>query len=176
MKTHWKKVVADPNFIGEADFQEGEEIVVTIASINQRETVKNAEGSSQKAVVHFAERGVKPMILNVSRSKAIEKVTGSPYFEDWPGTRIQLYVEKGIKAFGDVVNAVRVRPRKPREPRPIPNCSACGSQITPGTGRSAEYIAEYTTKKYGRCLCAKCATQMATAEASPQKREDPANG
>ena len=29
-KTHWKKVVSDPNFIGEADFQEGEEKVLTI--------------------------------------------------------------------------------------------------------------------------------------------------
>lgn len=64
--------------------------------------------------MYFEEAGIKPMILNVARSKAIEKVAGSPELEDWPGVKIQLYIEHGIKAFGDIVNAVRVRPFKPR--------------------------------------------------------------
>ena len=30
-KTHWKKIVSDPNYLGEADFNEGEEkIAITI--------------------------------------------------------------------------------------------------------------------------------------------------
>ena len=33
-KTHWKKIVSDPNFIGEGDFQEGEEKVLTIDRVN----------------------------------------------------------------------------------------------------------------------------------------------
>ena len=86
-KTHWKKIVSDPNYLGEADFNEGEEKIATIASVNQSETVVTAEGKSQKAVLHFVEP-LKPMILNVARSKAIEKVAGSPYFEDWKGVRI----------------------------------------------------------------------------------------
>ena len=28
-KTHWKKVVSDPNYIGEADFEQGEEKILT---------------------------------------------------------------------------------------------------------------------------------------------------
>ena len=82
MKTHWKKVVSDPNFIGEGDFQEGEEKVLTIDRVNASETVQTAEGKSKKAVVHWKEPGNKPMILNVARSKNIEKVAGSGYFED----------------------------------------------------------------------------------------------
>ena len=39
MKTHWKKKVSDPNFIGEGDFQEGEEKVLTIERVNIDETV-----------------------------------------------------------------------------------------------------------------------------------------
>ena len=109
-KHHWKKIVSDPNYLGEADFNEGEEKIATIASVNQSETVVTAEGKSQKSVVHFAEN-LKPMILNVARSKSIEKVAGSPYVEDWPGTRVQLYIEHNIKAFGELVSAVRVRPR-----------------------------------------------------------------
>ena len=158
-KTHWKKVVSDPNFIGEGDFQEGEEKVVTIKSIAQSETVVTAEGKSKKAVVHFEEAGVKPMILNVARSKAIEKVCGSGYFEDWPGTKIQLFVEHGIKAFGDVVNAVRVRPFKPKEQKrePVPPCADCGGEIKAAMGKSAEFMAAYTTRHYGVPLCADCA-------------------
>lgn len=161
-KHHWKKIVSDPNYLGEADFNEGEEKVATIASVNQSETVTTAEGKSQKAVVHFAEN-LKPMILNVTRSKAIEKVAGSPYFEDWNGVRIQLYIEHNIKAFGELVSAVRVRPRKPKE-TPAARCSDCGGPITPANGRSAEYMAHYTFKKFGVPLCFNCAMARQTGK------------
>lgn len=161
-KTHWKKIVSDPNYLGEADFNEGEEKVATIASVNQSETVTTAEGKSQKAVVHFAEN-LKPMILNVARSKAIEKVAGSPYFEDWKGVRVQLYIEHNIKAFGELVSAVRVRPRKPKE-TPAARCSDCGGPIAPANGRSAEYMASYTKKKFGLPLCFNCAMVRQTGK------------
>lgn len=160
-KTHWKKIVSDPNYLGEADFNEGEEKVATIASVNQSETVTTAEGKSQKAVLHFVEP-LKPMILNVARSKAIEKVSGSPYFEDWKGVRIQLYIEHNIKAFGELVSAVRVRPRKPKE-TPAPICPECGQPIKPANGRSAEYIAHYTFKKFGAQICFDCAMRRMNA-------------
>ena len=87
-------------------------------------------GKSKKAVVHWREPGNKPMILNVARSKNIEKVAGSGYFEDWPGVTVQLYIEHGIKAFGEVVSAVRVRPYKPRlqQRQPVPPCTDCGNR------------------------------------------------
>ena len=44
MKTHWKKAVSDPNFIGEGDFQEGEEKVLTIDHVNASETVQTEIG------------------------------------------------------------------------------------------------------------------------------------
>lgn len=155
-KTHWKKVVSDPNYLGEADFNEGEEKVATIARVARDEVIQTAEGKSKKAVVHFREP-LKPMILNVARSKAIEKVAGSPYFEDWVDVKIQLYIEHGIKAFGDVVSAVRVRPRKPVI-RNIILCEDCGQEIQGANGRSAEYMAAYTKKKFKACLCFSCAS------------------
>lgn len=163
-KTHWKKVVSDPNFIGEGDFQEGEEKILTIDHVNASETVTTAEGKSKKAVVHWKERDNKPMILNVARSKNIEKVAGSGYFEDWPGVQIQLYIEHGIKAFGEVVSAVRVRPFKPRVQEPVPPCSDCGQVIEPAFGKDARWLAARNAKKYGVPLCAACA----------QKRKDAA--
>lgn len=161
-KTHWKKVVSDPNYIGEGDFQEGEEKILTIDRVNAAETVTTQEGKSKKAVLHFRESGVKPMILNVARSKSIEKVAKSPYFEDWKGVRIQLYIEHGIKAFGEIVSAVRVRPYPPRE-QVLVKCDKCGEPIRPGHGMNSEQMADYTRKKYGAALCAKCATEAANA-------------
>lgn len=190
MKTHWKKVVSDPNFIGEGDFQEGEEKVLTIDRVNASETVTTAEGKSKKAVVHWKESGVKPMILNVARSKNIEKVAGSGYFEDWPGTAVQIYIEHGIKAFGEVVSAVRVRPYKPRARRsqPVPPCKDCGKPIQSAHNMTAERLADYTAKNYGAPLCAECAThrrenaeKVAQGEGTPQKnsllnKEDTGDG
>lgn len=169
-KTHWKKVVSDPNFIGEGDFQEGEEKVVTIARVNASETVTTQEGKSKKAVVHFKERDCKPMILNVARSKSIEKVAKSPYFEDWIGVKIQLYIEHGIKAFGEIVSAVRVRPFKPKAAVAV-KCEKCGSDIAPGHGMTSEQMANYTRKKYGAALCAKCATEANKAAQDVKKAE-----
>lgn len=173
-KTHWKKVVSDPNFIGEGDFQEGEEKILTIDHINASETVTTAEGKSKKAVLHFREKGVKPMILNVARSKSIEKVAGSGYFEDWTGVQIQLYIEHGIKAFGEVVSAVRVRPNRPRpqQQESVPPCTDCGGEIAPAMGKTAAWLAAYTTKNYGVPLCVACAQKRREAATVTDAPED----
>ncbi len=178
LKTHWKKVVSDPNFIGEGDFQEGEEKVLTIDHVNASETVTTAEGKSKKAVLHWREKGVKPMILNVARSKSIEKVAGSGYFEDWPGIQVQLYIEHGIKAFGEVVSAVRVRPFKPRvqKQKPVPPCTDCGNPIESAMGRDARWLAAYTTKNYGVPLCAACAQKRKDAERAAAEKQQNSDG
>lgn len=157
-KTPWKKIVSDPDYLGEADFTEGEEKVVTIDHVKSGVRIKSAEGTSEKAVVYFKER-IKPMILNVARSKAITKVSGSKFIEDWAGVTIALYIDDNVKAFGDVVSAVRVRPQKPRvKTAPAEKCADCGGDVKPAMGRSADYIVQYTKKKFkGTCLCFDCA-------------------
>lgn len=175
-KTHWKKVVSDPNYIGEGDFQPGQEIVVTIDRVVSHETVPTAEGKSDKAVIYFKEK-YKPMILNVARSKSITKVAGSPYFEDWIGVRIQLYVEHGIRAFGEVVSAVRVRPFKPRVAlQQDYKCQKCGKTVQAFGKMNAEQMAKYTKDKYGEILCSECATEKAAVkentEEDPVKKEE----
>lgn len=169
-KTHWKKVVSDPNFLGEADFDEGEEKIATISRVAESVDVQTAEGKSKKAVVYFAEQ-IKPMILNVARSKAITKVAGSPYFEDWIGTPVQLYIDPNVKAFGEIVSAVRVRPRKPVIRKAV-TCADCGNDIQGAMGRGADYIAAYTKKKFGVCLCFGCAENRSKAAQEAEKANE----
>lgn len=169
-KTPWKKIVSDPDYLGEADFNEGEEKIVTIDYVKSGVKIKSAEGTSEKAVVYFKER-IKPMILNVARSKAITKVSGSKFIEDWPGVSIALYIDDHVKAFGDVVSAVRVRDRKPIV-RTAVKCTDCGNDIQGAMGKGADYIAAYTKKKFGECLCFDCAEKRSTkAQEAPQQAE-----
>lgn len=169
-KTPWKKIVSDPDYLGEADFNEGEEKIVTISHVKSGVKIKSAEGTSEKAVVYFKEQ-IKPMILNVARSKAITKVSGSKFIEDWPGVAIALYIDDNVKAFGDVVSAVRVRPRKPIV-RTAVKCADCGKDVQGAMGKGADYIAAYTKKKFGACLCFDCAEKRSTkAQEAPQQAE-----
>ena len=135
-----------------------------------------AEGKSDKAVIHFKEK-YKPMILNVARSKSITKVAGSPYFEDWIGVRIQLYVEHGIRAFGEVVSAVRVRPFKPKGmPQQDYKCQKCGKTVQAFGKMNAEQMAKYTKGQIRRDFMFRSATEKAAvkenAEEDPVKEEE----
>jgi len=92
-----------------------------------------------------------------------ELLAKSPYFEDWVGVSIQLYIQDNIKAFGDVVSAVRVRPSKPVIKTAV-KCTDCGKDIQGASGKGADYIASYTAKKFGVPLCFDCASKRSAAE------------
>ena len=168
-KTHWKKVVSDPNFLGEVDFDENEEKIATISRVVNDVTVQTTEGKSKKAVVYFVEK-LKPMILNVARSKAITKVAGSPFFEDWVGVAIQLYIDPNVKAFGEIVSAVRVRPTKPVIRKAV-QCADCGNDIQGAAGKGADYMVAYTKKQFGVSLCYDCAMKRAAAKKESAENE-----
>ena len=158
-ETHWKKLT-NPNYLGAYAFDPGEEKIVTIEYVAQEEVI-GAEGRASSCIVaHLADE--KPLVLNKTNCKAISKLVGSPYIEDWAGHRITLTVQR-VKAFGDDnVEAVRVKPKLPGE-----QCEACGNEIRPGSGRSAAEIVELSLQKYGKKLCIECAKKM---------KEDTTNG
>jgi len=108
-KTHWKKAF-NPNFMGAWSIDEGKELVVTIEAA-KKEELTNPDGKKEECLV-LQLKGHKPMVCNKTNAKTIAIVTGSPYLEDWPGKSIQLYVEQ-VRAFGETVPALRVRPVRP---------------------------------------------------------------
>lgn len=158
-KTHWKQLQDSP-YLGAYSLQPGQEIVLTIARAG-KEAVMGADGKKEDCmVIHFAEKGVKPMVVNATNAKAITKVAGTPYIEDWTGCRIQIYAEK-VRAFGDVVDALRVRSHKPKAAAPAPKCEECGNEVKAAFNKTAQALAQYTTERYGRTLCADCAAKAA---------------
>ena len=71
-----------------------------------------------------------------------------------------------VKAFGDVYEALRIRPRVPQiEKKELPKCEKCGADIEPFGKMSADQVAAYRAKKYGAALCNECAKAAAEEKA-----------
>ena len=166
--THWKKLT-NPNYLGSYAFQPGEEKALTIRKVGTEEVTNPAEPEKKESciVAHF-QQPEKPLILNKTNCRSIEKLAGTPDIEQWPGTGIILCVQK-VMAFGELVEAVRIRPVKPYV------CADCGGIITGYGNKSHAEIREYTQKEYRRQLCASCATKAKegkTADQQPEQVEE----
>ena len=114
--THWKKL-CNPDYLGAYFLDPGQELDLTIREV-KNELVTGTDGKKETCIVaHFMEKDVKPMILNRTNCKAISKALGSSQIEDWTGGRIRIYVEM-VRAFGETVEALRVRPKSPVVKKP----------------------------------------------------------
>ena len=174
--THWKKL-DNPDYIGAYAFQPGEEKTLTIKNV-RREVVVGAEGKKEECtVVHFCENE-KPLILNATNGKAIQKIAGSGYIEQWEGVRITLKVD-AVKAFGDIVDAVRVSKKKPpQQPRTdVVLCADCHQAISGYGKQSAQEFAAYTRRCFGVPVCYDCGQKRKAAkDAEAGKQEDAGGG
>lgn len=150
--THWKKAF-NPNYLGAYAFQEKEEKVVVIKSV-QLEQVTDTDGGKESVLVARFEGEEKPLILNKTNCKTIEKVYKTPDIEQWPGKGLILYVTK-VPAFGEISDAVRIRPAKPFI------CEDCKGYILNSGNVPHTEIRRRTKEKYGRCLCAACGIKAA---------------
>lgn len=107
--THWKKLT-NPDYIGAYSLQPNEQRVVKILAVC-RQKVKGTDGKETECTVAKLENE-KPLILNKTNCKTITKVAGSPFIENWAGLKVIIHAEP-VKAFGDIVDALRVLPLVP---------------------------------------------------------------
>lgn len=110
--THFKKLI-NPDYLGAYSLMDGEvhELNVTILNV-QNKSITGADGKQDEVTIATL-KDQKPMILNVTNQKAIAKALGTPYIEQWYGKVVTLYVAK-IRAFGENVEALRVRDKAPK--------------------------------------------------------------
>ena len=139
--THWR-ATQDPNYLGAWALQPGEEPILTITAAGMEKVIGSDGKKEDCLVIRYKGVGPGKMIVNATNSRSIEKLAGTPYIEKWTGTQIQVYAEK-VRAFGDVVDAIRIRPFKPK---------------------TAEGLAQYTTERFGAPKCSACAQKRAAAE------------
>lgn len=152
----------NPNYLGSWDLDElpNRELTVTIEQIRDEEVV--AAGQKEICTVcHWTDKAYKPMILNVTNKKTICKLHKTKDTEKLKGKSVIIGIEK-VKAFGDIYEALRIRPRMPQiKAAVLPKCEGCGKDITAQGNMAPEQVAKYTKAKYGRCLCGACATAEA---------------
>lgn len=115
--THYRKVFDSP-YLSAADVFDP--ITVTIKAVTQ-ESDKTKKTKDVMNTAYFVEREIrpgeklKPMILNATNSKILDKMTRTPFIEGWAGARVVIYVEQGIKFGRDTVDGLRIRPAPERK-------------------------------------------------------------
>lgn len=118
MKTHWKKL-NNPNYIGAYELMGvTDELKVKIKEV-KKENVKDMNGKEESCTVAYL-YNQKPMILNATNCKTISKIYNTPFIDDWKDKEIVLIVSK-IKAFGDIVDALRIKNVNPMREELTPN-------------------------------------------------------
>lgn len=171
-KTHWKKLT-NPDYLGAYALEPNQDLIVQIDRVGQ-EMVNGPDGKKEECTVaHFKDKTIKPMILNVTNCKVIAKLYGTPFIEDWKDKYISIYIAK-VKAFGDVVEALRIRNRIPsiKEFK----CADCKGIIKGAGSKTAEDIASLAKAQYGRELCVGCARkEMDKLKAEKEKVEKKEN-
>lgn len=136
--THWKSF-KQGTYLGSCDLSIGEDEqgnimynskIVTIKNIVREEVFDNNSNSNKVKVVCYFENNIKPMILNVTNLKSIEKVCKTPFMEHWKGQSISIYVAKNIKVGKNYFYALRIENFAPANISEVYNCEKCKKETT----------------------------------------------
>jgi len=156
-KTHWREI-KQTEYLGGHDLADGKggfrDITVTIKRAMKRQVSDIHGDTTDELVLEFADK-TKPMIMNVTNSRVLAKLLKTAYIEDWAGKEIQIGTEK-VKAFGEVHDALRIRPYLPKKQAPPVPCAVCGKPITPFKGAPVETIIAKSTEELGQPTCVPC--------------------
>lgn len=150
------KMGKNPNYLGSWDLEEqpNREITLTIAKIVDEGVVTSGK-EERCTVCYWTDKAFKPMILNVTNKKTIAKLYHTKDTDKLAGKPVVIGIDE-VKAFGGVHDALRIRKRIPKVAEAV-KCADCGKEVQGAMGKGADYIAAYTQKKFGVCLCFDCA-------------------
>ena len=119
-KTHYRKAFDSP-YLSAADLTEP--VVLTVARMTL-EIDKTKQSKEQFNTMYFAEKEIrqgeklKPMILNSTNSKIMKQLSGSPFIEDWAGTKVTVYVDPNVRFGKEKVEGLRISPVPPQTKAP----------------------------------------------------------
>src|SRR5262245_56566328 len=107
---HWKKSFPG-KFLQVSDLDTP--LIATIASA-KNENRGMGENAELYRVLHFAEPGMKSVVLNLTRSESVEAIVGNPDTDRWPGHRVKLF--KGTTRYaGRKVDCIAIGPAPARD-------------------------------------------------------------
>lgn len=103
---HWKNF-QDKEYLGAHNLEEGEELELTITKFEGEELVQKTDGAKEAKMVLYFKEDKPKMILNITNAKTLEMLYGS-HPDQWTGKKIRISAPK-VKAFGSMMNALRIR-------------------------------------------------------------------
>lgn len=94
-------------------------VIVTITKVGRVNIAKEGEKEQLKWAIRFTEFD-KPMLLNSTNIKLLEKFLGSDDTDDWTGKEIVLYTDENVTFGGDIVGGLRFKRNQPEPTRRAP--------------------------------------------------------
>lgn len=155
---HWRNEFTSNFFGSHLMPANGGDMVVTIRSCGP-ENLTTTDGSQKRSLVLHFEGDILPLVLNKTNARQIAKLLKENDYTKWAGHRIQLYVDHKVKAFGEIVDGIRIRPKLPEDVKI--KCAMCKKDVAPAYNMTPSELVAYTNKKYGKKICADCAEKMA---------------
>jgi hypothetical protein len=108
---HWRTHIPTDRLCA-GDLQ-GQDLTVVIERVQPVVVDDLADKRKKKSALDVYFKGKKkPLLVKATNAKAISKLVGSPLCEKWINQAITLY-PTNVSAFGEMVEAIRVRPNKP---------------------------------------------------------------
>lgn len=114
-KTHYRKAFDSP-YLSSADIVAPTDLTISYVRLEADKTKKTKDHFN---TAYFVEKELrpgeklKPMILNATNSKTIKALTGTPFIDDWQGTRITVYVDPNVKFGKEIMEGLRISPKAP---------------------------------------------------------------
>ena len=96
----------ESKYLKQSDFPDP--LIVTVSKIGQVNIAKEGDPPEHKWAVRFKEFG-KPMLLNSTNIKLLEKACGSDDTDDWIGKEVIVYTDDSVSFGGQVVGGLRIR-------------------------------------------------------------------
>lgn len=157
--THWKQL-QNRDYLGHWDLSKNEERKLEIIEVKKKAVFNQTNNQEEQLIVCSFKTG-KPMILNTTNCKTIEKLYKTPLIEEWVGKQISIKVDK-IKAFGEFLDCLRVMTYVPSTK--VIKCEGCKKEIKAYGKMNASQLATYTNEQYGKSLCSECAQKANNQE------------
>ena len=110
---NWKTIMAKisemlpSSYLKQTDFDESG-LIVTVASITQKNVAREDEPPEMKWLVFFTEFE-KAMVLNTTNINALAKACGSDDTDDWAGKEVIVYVDPTVGYGGKTTGGLRIR-------------------------------------------------------------------
>lgn len=114
--THWKTQF-NYEWLGAYSLPDGKDIILTIKEMKRENVVGNNGKKENLLTAHF-EENVKPMVVNKTNCKTMERLFKTPDIEQWIGKQIQVGATR-VDAFGEQVDSLRIRKQLPNAPQPL---------------------------------------------------------